>query len=181
MLYAKSTGGFYDPSINATIPPDAVQITNDQYHSLLTAQSAGQVITADKNGNPIAVDPKSLMTLAQVQAAQSAVLFAAYQNAIQQPVSYTSKGGVSKTYQADPQSVQNLQNSIAGCLASQATPAGFFWVAADNTQVPFAYADLTGLASAIFAQGEAAFVHLQAQKAAVLAATTVSAVQAIGW
>jgi hypothetical protein len=116
-----------------------------------------------------------------MQQQQIATLYAAYQQAIQQPVSYTSKGGVTKTYQADTGSVANLQNMLLAFSATQTVPSGFYWVAADNTQVPFVYADLQGLAQAFGTQGAAAFQHLQTQKAAVLAATTVSAVQAITW
>ncbi|MDA8230137.1 MAG: DUF4376 domain-containing protein [Magnetospirillum sp.] len=120
-------------------------------------------------------------TLAEAQAQQVGALQAAYAAASEQPVSYTTKGGVAKTFQADPASVANLQAALAGCVAAQATPSGFYWVAEDNTQVPFAYADLQGLAAAMFAQGAAAFQHLQTRKAAVTAATTVAAVQAVTW
>jgi hypothetical protein len=120
------------------------------------------------------------------KAQQIALLSAAYANAIVQAVSYTTKAvspavGITKTYQADPQSVSNLQSAIAGCSAAQATPTGFYWVAFDNTQVPFAFADLQGLAAAMFGHGAVAFQHLQTQKAAVNAATTVSGVQAVVW
>ena len=129
--------------------------------------------------NPKAPTPAQL--LAQAQAAQIAALKQAYQNAIAQPVSYTSKGGVTKTYQADPQSIANLQAMLLAFQAAGATPSGFYWVAADNTQVPFTYADLQGLAAAIGAQGAAAFQHLQTLKAEVLAATTVSVLPSVTW
>jgi hypothetical protein len=122
-----------------------------------------------------------LPTLAQAQAAQIALLTAAYQQAIQQPVSYTSKGGVTKTYQADPGSIANLQAMLLAFGATQTVPSGFYWVSADNTQVPFVYADMQGLAQVIGTQGATAFQHLQTQKAAVNAATTVTAVQSIVW
>jgi len=125
--------------------------------------------------------PTAAQLLAQAQAAQIATLTAAYQQAIQDPVSYTSKGGVTKTYQADPGSVANLQNMLLAFGATQTVPSGFYWVAADNTQVPFTYADMQGLAQALGAQGAAAFQHLQTQKAAVKAATTVAEVQAVTW
>lgn len=59
--FAKSTGGFYDYSINPAcqIPADAVEITEEQHAELLAAQSAGKIITSDANGNPIAIDPQS--------------------------------------------------------------------------------------------------------------------------
>lgn len=128
------------------------------------------------------------------KAQQVAKLYAAYQTAIAQPVSYTTAPtttttagvttttpGVTKTYQSDPQSVANLQAALAGCAAAVATPAGFYWVAADNTHVPFAYADMQGLAAAMFLQGAAAFQKLQALKTQVASATTAAAVQAVVW
>lgn len=119
--------------------------------------------------------------LAQAQADQTATLTAAYTAAIAQPVAFTSAAGVAQTYQADPQSVSNTVASMLGCQAAQATPAGFFWVALDNTHVPFTYADLQGLAAAMFAQGAVAFAKLQVLKEQVRAATTVDAVGAVVW
>jgi hypothetical protein len=125
--------------------------------------------------------PTAAQLLAKAQKSQLTTLTAAYQTAIVQPVSYTSKGGVTKTYQADPGSLSNLQNTLLGLQAAGATPSGFYWVSADNTQVPFTYADLQGLAAAMLAQGWAAFQKLQTLKAEVNAATSVSAVQAVVW
>lgn len=125
--------------------------------------------------------PTAAQLLAQAQASQIATLRQSYGAAIQQAVSYTSKGGVTKTYQADPQSVANLTQMLLALQAAAATPSGFYWVSLDNTQVPFTYADMQGLAAAFGAQGAAAFQHLQTLKAEVMAATSVSAVQAIVW
>jgi hypothetical protein len=125
--------------------------------------------------------PTSEELLAQAQVKQIAALYAAYQQAAQQPVSYTSEGGATETYQADPDSVANLTRMLLAFGATQAVPSGFYWVAADNTKVPFTYADLQGLAQAIGTQGEAAFQHLQALKDQVRAATSIAAVEAITW
>jgi len=114
-------------------------------------------------------------------ASQLATLTAACAAAVAAPVNFTTAGKVTKTFQADPSSVANLQATLAGLSSAQATPAGFYWVSADNTPVPFTYADLQGLAAAMLAQGWVAFQHLQAQKAAVKAATTTAAVTAVVW
>ena len=60
MLYSSSTNGFYDVEVNAFIPEDAVEITNEIWQSLLEAQSAGKVIQADSKGKPIAIDRPAL-------------------------------------------------------------------------------------------------------------------------
>ncbi|MDH1506298.1 DUF4376 domain-containing protein [Aeromonas caviae] len=58
MYYSKSTGHFYNATIHGNnIPADAVEITDDDYATLLAAQSAGQQIMANDNGYPIAIDP----------------------------------------------------------------------------------------------------------------------------
>lgn len=69
MYYSKSTNGFYTEKIHgANIPNDAVEITETEHVTLLAGQSAGKVIMADNNGNPILSDPPEL-TAGQIVAA----------------------------------------------------------------------------------------------------------------
>jgi Domain of unknown function (DUF4376) len=117
--------------------------------------------------------------LSSAKSAKLSTLSSAYAAACTQPVSFTTAGKISKTFQADVSSTAVLQQTLAGLSGPQATPPGFFWVSADNTAVPFSYADLQGLAGAILAQGWAAFQALQTAKAAVNAATTVAQAQAV--
>jgi hypothetical protein len=119
--------------------------------------------------------------LAMAQAAQIAALTAAYEAAYQQPVSYTTKGGVTKTFSADNVSIGNLQSMLLAFQVAATVSSGFYWLATDNTQVPFVYADMQAMAEIIGAQGLAAFQKLQALEAKVNAATTVAAVQAVVW
>lgn len=156
---------------DGTIPSGAVACTPQQ-------ASTWQILSV-ANGSIVAAPAAQL--LANAQNAQIQVLATSYAEAIQVPVSYTSKGGITKTYQADPQSVANLTQMLLTFQAAAATPTGFYWVSVDNTRVPFTYADMQGLALAFGAQGVPAFQQLQNLKAEVLAATTVSAVQAIIW
>jgi hypothetical protein len=167
------TGSGFSP--DGTIPAGAIACTQAQ------AENPYAYAPDMSTTPPTIVAASSAQLLAQAQTAQIATLYAAYQQAIQTPVSYTSKGGVTKLYQADPGSVSNLQGMLLAFGSTQAAPSGFYWVSADNTQVPFTYADMQGLALALGTQGAAAFQHLQTQKAAILAATTVDAVQAITW
>ena len=119
--------------------------------------------------------------LADAQRAQIAVLALAYANAIAQPVSFTTAAGTTKVYQADPGSVNNLAYMRAAYPTQDVLPAAFYWKSADNTKVPFTVADMAGLAKVMADQGFAAFDHLDGKKTAVMAATTVAAVQAITW
>ena len=119
--------------------------------------------------------------LATAQAAQLASLHAAYQTAIQQPVSFTTAGAVTKTFAADPTSINNLMSMQLAFQFTGVVPVGFIWLATDGTQVPITYADIQGLSHAIGLSGLAAWQHLQTQIAAVNAATTVATVQAVVW
>ena len=78
LFYSKSTGGFYDDAIHQTMPDDVVSITVEAWQALLEAQSAGQVIQADSDGNPVAVAPPA-PTADQLQAALVAAATVALQ------------------------------------------------------------------------------------------------------
>lgn len=62
-IYSPAAHAFYAPEFEADYraggawPADGVEITDELHAELLEAQSAGKVITADEDGNPIAVDP----------------------------------------------------------------------------------------------------------------------------
>lgn len=125
---------------------------------------SGGVLIANPNAAALA--------LSAVKTAQIATLTAAYNAAIQQPVSY-----MSTTFQADSGSQQTLTR----CLVAGSVPAGFYWLDANNVQVPMTFAQLQGLASAMLVQGQAAFTRLQARKASVNGAATIASVQAVAW
>lgn len=58
MLYSARTGGFYTAQIHlSSIPPDAVEITDEEHRALLDGQSAGKLIVADDTGHPVLRDP----------------------------------------------------------------------------------------------------------------------------
>lgn len=119
--------------------------------------------------------------LQAAKAGQVASIYVAYQNAIAQNVAYTTKDGVVQTYQADPVSIGYVNSMLSAYESARATPSGFYWIAADNTQVPFTYADLQGLAAAMGDQGWAAFQKLQGYKAQIKAARNIPDVQDITW
>lgn len=168
MYTLSSFGTIIRVSDGAFIPSD---IANLDYVEYLAWCASGHV----------AVDPLTLLTLEQAQAQQIGQLTGSYQSAIAQPVSFNSHGGVTKTYQADAQSIANLQAMLAAFGSTQTAPAGFYWVASDNTHVAFTYADMQGLAEAMGAQVWAAFQRLQTQKASVLAAVTPASALSVQW
>jgi len=161
-----------DPITRADLPLPAncIACTQTQAETWQTLQVIGGEIQAIP----------SAALLAAAQAKQNALNYASYLQAIQGPVSYTSKGGITTQYQADPGSVANLQSTILGFQLTQATPSGFYWVALDNSHTPFEYADLLGLAQAMVLPGAAAFAKWQSLKAQV-AAADLSTVSSIAW
>ena len=113
-----------------------------------------------------------LPSLPEVAAAKLAKLTAAYQTAIQQPVTY-----MGTTFQADDQS----QAMLSRIPAAGVIPDGFAWLDAGNVFVPMTRVQLQGLASVMLAQGWAAFQRLQERKGAVRRAATTIAVGAVVW
>lgn len=66
-FYSETEGGFFDDSIHAALPPDAVAIDDATWSQLLTDQQAGFIITSDGSGNPVSTAPPE-PTLAEKQA-----------------------------------------------------------------------------------------------------------------
>jgi len=59
MLYSKSTNGFYLREVHgANTPSDAVEISDDLYHTLLIGINSGGTVIIDSNGQPVLV-PRS--------------------------------------------------------------------------------------------------------------------------
>lgn len=56
IYYSKSTGGFYNNTINTEIPDDAIEITDGQHQALLDGQASGKEITTDAKGKPVNTD-----------------------------------------------------------------------------------------------------------------------------
>lgn len=172
--------GFYD-SEDSPLPNGipAIEITDAQWQTCINAQGSPYTVV---NGALVApVPPTAAQLLAAEQASQIAMLTAAYNEAIQQAVTFTTSGGVTKTFQADVNSQDVLLKATTGYNLSGSTPTGFYWVSSDNTQVPFTLADLKGLYGSLLAQGNAAFQKLQTLKAQVNNSERVADVQGINW
>lgn len=61
MFASKTTRGFYDPAIHGTsMPPDVVEITNEEHAALLEGQSQGKLIDFDESGSPVLQDQPPL-------------------------------------------------------------------------------------------------------------------------
>ena len=56
-FYDKATNGFYIEGLHE-IPADATEIDEESYRNLLKGQATGKQIIANKQGNPVLVDPQ---------------------------------------------------------------------------------------------------------------------------
>lgn len=185
MFYAKSTGGFYDAAIHGSdIPADAVDESkwSTTHDALMLAQSQGKVITADANGCPIAVDPQSLLTLAEAQAQQTAKVSAACAGAL--VAGFTSSAlGSARTYGSNDKDQRNLLNAAMAAQGQPSTWSTQLWCAnsgvwslADHTVAEVQQVNADWLAFRLSQQQKCASLT-----AKISAATTVTAVLAIGW
>ena len=184
-FYAKSTDGFYDSIIHgANIPDDAVDESkwSMTHAQLMDAQAAGKTIIADADGNPIAVDPISLMTLSQVQAAQATKLSTGCATAL--TTGFTSSAlGVALTYPSQDNDQRNLQSAVSA--AATASPGwtiplwctdGDHWSFTSHTAAQLQQVNADWLAHRVAAQQK--YADLIAQ---INAATSIEEVQAIHW
>ena len=73
------------------------------------------------------------------------------------------------------------QSLLVSCLVAGSVPPGMYWRDLNKTPHAMTYTDLQALAGAMIARGFAADENLQDKIAAVTAASTVAAVNAIVW
>ena len=57
MFASKCTRGFYEPSVNTSMPDDVVKISPELHAELLAGQSAGKIISWDDDGFPVLITP----------------------------------------------------------------------------------------------------------------------------
>ncbi len=95
-------------------------------------------------------------------------------------ISFTTQAGVSKTFWADPASINELTLAVqSASLPGQSLPANFYWKATDGTQVPFTITDLQNLLAAYSTRRWNEFASLETKLASIakVAATPVWSAQ----
>ena len=118
-------------------------------------------------------------TLAQAQAAQIALLNAAYAVAITAPVQLTTAGGTAARFPQSDAAKQNLSNCIMGGAGAWSLD---LWLDVNGQPIsPFTYADLQSLAAAMERAEAPDFQELLTLVSQVSAAVTIAAVEAIVW
>lgn len=110
-----------------------------------------------------------IVTLTDVQTSKIIELVNTYYTYINSDIEYTTVGGVKAIFQADNNSQSLLSKEmLVYTLPNSVVPIGYYWIAADNTRVPFTLEDLQGLTKTIGDRGWIAFDNLQTKKAGVL-------------
>lgn len=97
-------------------------------------------------------------------------LTSAYDKQVQTPVGFTSEAGVAGNFQADQASLSRIVAALAGFDAVGEVPEGYYWLSADNQQVPFTKEDLRGLLAEVHVRNFKLFDKLQTLKALARAA-----------
>jgi len=90
------------------------------------------------------------------------------------PISY-----MATTFQADDASVKLMSYVLAA--QGGTAPTGFAWYDSANAAITMTNAQFQGLASAIYLRNRPLYINKQTKKAAIRAALTVAAVEAIVW
>lgn len=144
----------------------------------LTMQDAGYTVINDVLIAP--APPSAPELLSEAQSIQLSVIEVAYSTAIYQPIAY-----MGTTFQADKASQSLMTQTIVGLQSVIAVggtvPANFSWWDINNIAVPMTLLQLQGLYATGVGLVNTAFAHKQTQKAAIRAASTVTAVQEVIW
>ncbi|WP_199028682.1 hypothetical protein [Ralstonia sp. ASV6] len=185
LFYAKSTGGFYDSAIHGkNIPLDSMEESNwSMTHAqLMAAQATGKAITSDADGKPIAVDPVSLMTLSEIQAAQKAKVDALCAAALSAGFDSSALGGA-HSYPSEDTDQRNLQNAVSAAAIASSTWTTPIWCASNDAWsfAPHTAAQVQQVNADWLAYRVAAQQKYAGLIAKINAATSVEEVQAIDW
>lgn len=125
-------------------------------------------------------------TLAEAKDAQRQKIDAAYANALAQPQSFTTAAGKTAKFTPDKKTRDYLLECELGFRNKKATPSEFTFEAHDGTEIPFAYADLLGLAEVLVTYGNTQYRNWKSKIKAIDAVTTstsspIKTVQSITW
>lgn len=157
MFYSKSTGGFYSTKIHgANMPPDAVEISDEQHAELLAGQSSGKLIAADTEGAPYLADrpPPSLDQLR----ARALSLMPSWEQS-ERTAGIEHRG---HAWLTTPEALQDIRDALLAGIV----PGGV-WIDAARTQVTMTLADLQALWAAMVTSGAAIYQRRLQMEAAI--------------
>lgn len=143
--------------------------------SLSIAQKAGATYT-----NETVNEPASNYNLDVIQQQQIGVVYGQLQAALVSPYAFTTSGGISSSFPMDGASQKNYSNAYAMyVLGGESLPSGFFFYDVTQTAVPFTVADIKSFYLGAAGREQGYYAAFEKAKNDILAATSVSAVQAI--
>jgi hypothetical protein len=158
MFYSKSTGGFYDPYINgASIPSDAVEITEQYHKTLLDEQSSGKMISVNESGNPIAITPP-----AKVRSHSSLLAEIAAKRWEVETGGITVSGVQIKTDRESQSQLTNVYAMLKGGLVSDTQ-----WKTADGSFTLVTLVEIEPIAQAVAEHVRACFNEEQSHNDAI--------------
>ena len=160
-------------SISGTIPQGQVILTESQFQSI----AQNPVGWKWENGAP--VPPVPVSNLQQLADQQTAQVTAAYNAAQAQPITFTNKQGVTSSYPSTPTTRHLIMETL---LAFEpGGPEIFPWADVNGNMVLFTLQDIKNFYVTAFAREQALYPTFQNLYEQVMAATSVSAIQAINW
>jgi hypothetical protein len=181
---ATCSGFFFDENA----PDDAFDVSDADAHAAINLPAGSTYefthpVAPGTYGELVISAPSEDFLLTQAQAKQISSLAMEYQGAYTAPIAYRAIADtVSRDYQATSASQDALAQELAIYSVTGAViPADYYWVATDNSHVPFVLPDLQGLSAAIGARRWDSFKRFQERKSAVKSAVTVDNVLAIVW
>lgn len=156
------------------LPSGWITITEAQYPSAQVQGATWDASTSTVN------PPATNYNLNQVQQSQIALVYQQLQAALVSPYAFTTSGGVSSSFPMDAVSQGNYSNAYTMyVLGGETLPSGFFFYDVNQNAVPFAVADIKALYLGAASREQGYYAAFEKAKTDILAATTVSAVQAI--
>ena len=159
---------------SGSLPSGWITITEDQYPSAQVQGASWDASTSTVN------PPASNYNLNVVQQQQIGVVYGQLQAALVSPYAFTTSGGVSSSFPMDSTSQKNYANAYTMyVLGGEALPSGFFFYDVTQTAVPFTVADIKSFYLGAAGREQGYYAAFEKAKKDILAATSVSAVQAI--
>ncbi len=126
------------------------------------------------------IDPGSTLEGARKNALK--IMDYEYKNAIHSDISYTNVKKKTAIYQANENSMRNLQIIYLGYVTNiESFPSDFFWVAENNVQISFVYDDIKNLYNLLMLRGISSFKNLQDKKILIRKATSIKEINEVKW
>ena len=156
-----------------SLPTGSIALTQTQYQAIGSTPGWSMV-------SSVPSPPPANYNLSSYQSNQIALVANQLQTALVTPYSFTTSGGITSSFPMDAVSQLNYNNAYtAYVLGAETLPSGFFFYDINHIAVPFAVADIKALYSGAVSRGQGYYASQEKAKTDILAATTVSAVQAI--